>query len=89
MRIRTSTHLLSQHNRTRRNRGTSETRNGEKLNKSGHVVALDLDETSLGPKLSVNIVEIASSLEFRVAESLQRLKRFLIPSFLDVPPWRF
>ena len=67
----TSTHLLGNHHGSRCYRSPTKSGNGEQLCKSGDVVVSNRVRPSLSPKLSVNIIKVARSLQLRVSKALQ------------------
>lgn len=60
--------MLSNHDSEGGERCSSDTGDGEKLNEAGNIVAL-ADDFLLNFKLTVDIVQVTSSLEWVVAQS--------------------
>lgn len=81
-------HLLGKHDSKRSEGSAADTRNGEELGEASHVVAWQ-DEARFHCELCVDVVEIASSLQLSVPETLERLIRLGVSLVLDVPSWGF
>lgn len=87
MLLLTSTHLLGDHHRSGCHRSPTKSRNGEQLCESSDVVIPDRVCPGLSPKLSMDIVKIARSLQLCVSKALQRSICLLYFAFLDIPSW--
>lgn len=70
-------HLLRNHHGERGEGGTTDSGNGEQLHESGDVVTLPND-LLLNFELGMDVVEIASRLEWVVSQPQQRFVRFSI-----------
>ena len=81
-------HLLRQHDGEGRQRGAAHARDGEELDKAGHVVGF-ADDVAFFLDLGENVVKVARGLELRVAESAERLEGVTVAAFFDKPAGRF
>lgn len=83
-----TTHLLGQHDSEGSASGTTYTRNSEELDEACDIVA-SADDVCLLLDLSVDVIEIASSLERGIAESAKRSEGIRVSTLFDIPSRRF
>lgn len=81
------THLLRKHHDKGSKSGTSNPGNGEKFDEAGRVIAFTYD-IGFFRNLSIDIVQITSSLDGSVSKSAKRFVCVFVSTFLDVPPGR-
>jgi hypothetical protein len=80
--------LLGNHDHETGQSRTANTRDGEKLREARDVVAL-ADDSGFDLELAVNVVQVAGSLDWVVAEAEKRRVSLLIAVLLHEPTWRF
>lgn len=82
--VLTSTHLLCDHDNERSQSGAADSRNREELHTALEVVRF-ADNLCLDLKLRMDVVEIASCLDWAKAKAQQRLPGLTIAVLLDQP----
>src|SRR5690349_9195947 len=90
----TTAHLLRDHNNTRRPRSPADAGNRKQLEKSRDHAAVDVqpslaDHDLLLLQESVDVVQITSGLELRVAETDQGVPRRQKFALFHIPTWGF
>lgn len=81
-------HLLGQHDSEGSARRAAHAGDGEEFDKAGDVVGA-ADDVGFFLDLGVDVVEIAGSLEGRVAQAAEGAKSVCVSAFFDVPSRRF
>jgi len=80
-----TTHLLGKHDGERREGCATDAGNGEELGEARDVVAALGDKGLFHAQLSVDVVQVTSSLKLGITQALQRLVCICVTLLLDVP----